>query len=60
MNTQAHVAELLKKHETFDKELRDETKRSSVDAFKVSELKRKKLLIKDQIAKITGVSYKGP
>ena len=57
---QARVVELLKKHSTIEKNIHEENKRPSADEHKINELKKMKLQIKDQIAKITGVSYKSP
>ncbi|MDB5571315.1 MAG: hypothetical protein JWN93_2498 [Hyphomicrobiales bacterium] len=52
MSLQNHLAELERRHEALQREI-DQTKRHpSTDPVKVAELKRKKLLLKDEITKL--------
>lgn len=50
MQASAHVEQLSHKHAKLDEELRMEMKRPTADALRISELKRQKLLLKDQIS----------
>ena len=52
MSVDAHLAELVRRHHALEKEIENETVHSSYDDLKVSELKRKKLMIKDKIEKL--------
>jgi len=49
MQAAAHVEQLSHKHAKLDAEIRTEMKRPNADALRISELKRQKLLLKDQI-----------
>ncbi len=50
----SHVAELERRHETIEKEIEEALAHPGVDSLELSELKRKKLLLKDEIARLTG------
>jgi hypothetical protein len=52
MALNAHLAELERKHKALEEELRDAATHPSVDDSTVATLKRKKLLLKDQIARL--------
>ena len=52
MSLQGHIVELQRRHEALKKEIEKEQIRPNVDEAKVLELKRKKLLIKDELAKL--------
>lgn len=52
MSMQAHVAELERRHQALDKELREELNHPATDDAKISDLKRRKLQLKDQIARL--------
>lgn len=53
MSMQSHLAELEKKHQALDDEINDCLAHPAVDDLKVVELKRKKLLVKDEIARLS-------
>jgi hypothetical protein len=52
MTIQAHLAELERKHRALDDELAEAMTHPSTDDFKIAELKRRKLLVKDEIQRI--------
>ena len=50
MSIQAHLAELEKRHQTLEQELQEALSHPSRDDLRIAELKRRKLLVKDEIA----------
>ncbi len=52
MSLQGHIAELSRRHQLIEKQIESETTRPSTDPVKVTELKRKKLQLKDELAKL--------
>jgi len=52
MTIQAHLAELERKHRALDDELAEAIAHPSTDDFKIAELKRRKLLVKDEIQRL--------
>jgi hypothetical protein len=52
MTIQAHLAELERKHRALDDELAEAMTHPSTDDFKIAELKRRKLLVKDEIQRL--------
>jgi len=52
MSIQAHLAELEKKHQALESELADAIAHPSVDDVTIAELKRRKLHVKDEIARL--------
>ena len=52
MSLQGHIAELSRRHQTIDKQIEMEKTHPAADPIKLSELKRKKLLLKDEMAKL--------
>ena len=52
MSMQSHLAELEKKHQALEDELNDCLAHPAVDDLKIVELKRKKLLVKDEIVRL--------
>jgi len=52
MSMQAHLAELEKRHRALEVELAEALAHPSTDDLKIAELKRRKLLVKDQIARL--------
>jgi hypothetical protein len=52
MSIQAHLAELEKRHQTLEEELQEAMTHPSMDDLKIAELKRRKLLVKDEIARL--------
>ncbi|QJP16457.1 DUF465 domain-containing protein [Starkeya sp. ORNL1] len=52
MSMQAHVAELERRHQALDRELREELNHPASDDAKITDLKRRKLQLKDQINRL--------
>ena len=52
MTIQAHIAELERKHRALDDELAEAMAHPSTDDIKIVELKRRKLLVKDEIQRM--------
>lgn len=52
MAIQAHLAELERKHEALENQLHDALNHPSTDDIAILELKRKKLQLKDEIARL--------
>jgi hypothetical protein len=52
MSMQSHLVELEKKHQALEAELNDCLTHPGVDDLKLVELKRRKLLVKDEIEKL--------
>ena len=52
MTVHAHIVELERKHKTLDNELHEARVHLSTDDLQINELKRRKLLVKDQIARV--------
>lgn len=52
MSMQSHLAELEKRHKALETEINDCLAHPAVDDLRVVELKRKKLLVKEQIEKL--------
>jgi hypothetical protein len=52
MTIQAHLSELVRKHRALEDEIADAMTHPSTDDLKIAELKRKKLLVKDEITRI--------
>ena len=52
MSMQSHLAELEKKHQALEAELNDCLTHPAVDDLKIVELKRRKLLVKDEIERL--------
>jgi hypothetical protein len=52
MSMQAHLAELERKHQALENELADAMAHPSVDDVTIAELKRRKLQVKDEIARL--------
>ena len=52
MSIQAHLAELEKRHRALETELAEALAHPSTDDFRIAELKRRKLLVKDEIARL--------
>jgi hypothetical protein len=53
MSMQSHLAELERKHQALEQELADAMAHPSVDDSTIAELKRRKLLVKDEIARLS-------
>lgn len=51
MSIQSRLAELERKHKVLEHELHEAINHPSTDDLRIAELKRKKLLMKDEIAR---------
>ncbi|WP_298358836.1 DUF465 domain-containing protein [Rhodoblastus sp.] len=58
MSLQSHLAELERRHMALEREIEKEELHPSVDELKVHELKRRKLVLKDEIAKLRHTAEK--
>ncbi len=56
MTIQAHLVELERKHKTLENELHDALVHLSTDDLQIVELKRRKLMVKDQIERLRHTS----
>jgi hypothetical protein len=56
MSIQAHLAELLRRHQALDSEIAEARQHPSVDDLQIAELKRRKLQVKDEIERLRGNS----
>jgi hypothetical protein len=52
MAMQTHLAELVRRHQALEDEISDAMAHPSSDGLKIVELKRRKLLVKDEIARL--------
>jgi hypothetical protein len=52
MSIQAHLAELERRHRALEEEITDALAHPSTDDLKIAELKRRKLQVKDEIARL--------
>jgi hypothetical protein len=52
MAIEAHLAELERRHQVLEQEINDALTHPSTDDLEIAELKRKKLHVKDEIARI--------
>ena len=52
MSVESHLTELVRRHQAIEQIIASEEAHPSADDLKVHELKRKKLLIKDEIEKL--------
>jgi hypothetical protein len=52
MAIQSHLAELERRHQALEQEISEALSHPSSDGLKIAELKRKKLLVKDEIARL--------
>lgn len=55
MAVQAHLVELERKHKVLEKELHDALVHLSTDDLRIVELKRKKLMVRDEIERLRHV-----
>jgi hypothetical protein len=56
MTIQAHLTELERRHQKLEDEIAEAMAHPSIDGLKIAELKRLKLQVKDEIARLkTGV-----
>jgi hypothetical protein len=52
MSNQAHLAELERRHRALEQEINEALAHPSIDDLKLAELKRRKLQVKDEIARL--------
>ncbi|HVX92211.1 MAG TPA: DUF465 domain-containing protein [Xanthobacteraceae bacterium] len=52
MAIQSHLAELERRHQALENEIAEALQHPSTDDLKLAELKRRKLLVKDEIARL--------
>jgi hypothetical protein len=52
MSIQTHRAELERRHQALEQAIYESQKYPSCDDLKIAELKRRKLLVKDEIARL--------
>jgi hypothetical protein len=52
MAIESHLAELEKRHQALEHEINEALTHLSADDLQIAELKRKKLYVKDEIARI--------
>jgi hypothetical protein len=52
MSIQTHLAELERKHRALEDEIAEALAHPSIDDLKIVELKRRKLQVKDQLARL--------
>jgi len=52
MAIESHLAELERRHQALEQEINEALTHPSTDGLKIAELKRKKLHVKDEIARL--------
>jgi hypothetical protein len=52
MSVEAHLAELERRHRALEAEIAEAHAHPSIDDLQIVELKRRKLLVKDEIARL--------
>jgi hypothetical protein len=52
MSMQSHLSELERRHQALEDELSEALAHPSTDDMQIAELKRRKLLVKDEIARL--------
>ena len=52
MSLFAHIEELIEKHQAIQRQIEEEMNHPLVDSLKITELKRKKLRLKEKIEKL--------
>jgi len=52
MSMQTHLADLEQRHQALEAELAEALAHPSIDGLQIAELKRRKLQLKDQIARL--------
>ncbi|RYC30963.1 DUF465 domain-containing protein [Lichenibacterium minor] len=52
MSVQGHIAELSRRHQSIDRQIEVEKTHPACDPVRLSELKRKKLLLKNEMTKL--------
>jgi len=52
MAIESHLAELERRHQALEQEIREALTHPSTDGLQIAELKRRKLQVKDEIARL--------
>jgi hypothetical protein len=52
MSVESHLAELERRHNALEKEIEDATGHPGTDPLELTEMKRRKLQLKDEIARL--------
>ncbi|WP_375463227.1 YdcH family protein [uncultured Methylobacterium sp.] len=52
MSLQTHLSQLARKHEALEREIHEAILRPAEDDLHIAELKRRKLLLKDEISRL--------
>lgn len=52
MSIQSHLSELERRHATLEREIENAALHPSTDSLELAQMKRRKLMIKDEISKI--------
>ncbi|MET0631591.1 MAG: DUF465 domain-containing protein [Xanthobacteraceae bacterium] len=52
MSLEAHLAELQRRHRALEDEINEARAHPSIDGLKIVELKRRKLLVKDEMTRL--------
>ena len=52
MTIKAHLADLERRHKALEQEIAEAIAHSSTDDLKIAELKRRKLILKDEIERV--------
>ncbi len=52
MAIESHLAELEKRHQALEQQIDEALTHPSTDGLQIAELKRRKLLVKDEIARL--------
>jgi hypothetical protein len=52
MSIESHIAELIRRHAALEREIEDALGHPSVDALEVSQMKRRKLHLKEEIERL--------
>lgn len=52
MGMQSHLAELERRHQALEQEINEALAHPSTDDLKIAELKRRKLQVKDEMARL--------
>jgi len=56
MSTESHLSELERRHADLERQLAEARNHPSADPLELTDLKRRKLLVKDEIARLKGVA----
>ncbi|WP_083989103.1 YdcH family protein [Devosia geojensis] len=56
MTTEGHIAALERRHQELDREIQAEMQRRIQDDMRISALKRRKLVVKDELTKAKGAA----